>query len=449
MILRKFPENFIWGAATAAYQIEGAWNEDGKGKSIWDSFTHSPYRILNGDTGDVACNHYHLMPSDVDIMQGLGLKSYRFSISWPRVLPSGKGDVNAKGLDFYDRLVDQLLDKNILPNVTLNHWDLPQKLQEKGGWNNRDCTDWFADYAQILFNKLGDRVSFWSTHNEPWVLAFQGYAFGHFAPGIADYSQAYQVAHHLLLSHGKAVKAFRSGNYKGEIGIVLSTTHYQSASEKEEDIAACQRAYEDHIALFLDPLFKGTYPTTLFNWLGSHKPKIEEGDLALIASPIDFLGINYYFTLSVSFDHHGGLLKLKSEPISAPGWGRTEMGWGVNPMGLKAVLLNIKNNYNTPKILITENGCALKDSPDETGFVADWGRVNFLRDHLYAVYDAIASGVNIQGYYVWSLMDNFEWASGFKPRFGLIRVNYETGQRIPKQSATWYQEVISKNGIEQ
>ncbi len=449
MNFRQFPPGFLWGAATAAYQIEGAWNEDGKGKSIWDTFTHQPHRILNGETGDMACDHYHKMPQDVALMKELGLKSYRFSISWPRVIPQGHGAINSAGLDFYDRLVDQLLTAGIVPNVTLNHWDLPQAIQDQGGWPNRDCAKWFAEYAQVVFERFGDRVPFWSTHNEPWVLAFLGYGFGDFAPGIADYSQAYQASHHLLVAHGKAVQAFRQGGYKGEIGIVLSVAHYLSASESESDRAACQRAYENGTAFFTEPLFKGHYPPMLFEWIGTQAPKIEAGDLKLISQPIDFVGLNYYMTLKVAFQQWGGLLKQTATQVSAPGWGTTEMGWGINPPGLTAVLLDFHQKYGNLKIYITENGCALKDSPDATGFVRDWGRINFLRSHFLAVHDAIQAGVNVQGYYVWSLMDNFEWAHGFSPRFGLVRVDYETLQRIPKQSALWYSHAIARNGIEE
>ncbi|MFQ5616022.1 MAG: GH1 family beta-glucosidase [Anaerolineales bacterium] len=447
MTIRQFPEEFLWGAATSAYQIEGAWNEDGKGESIWDRFVHRPYNVVNGDTGDVACDHYHRMPQDVALMKELGLQTYRFSISWPRVLPEGRGTVNETGLDFYDRLVDNLLAAGIIPNATLNHWDFPQALQDAGGWPNRDSVDWFVDYARVVFDRLGDRVALWSPHNEPWVIAFIGYAWGVLAPGICDYSQAYQTVHHLLLSHGRTVQLFRQGGYKGQIGAVLNLGHFEPASESEADRAACQRAYEENVALFLDPLFKGRYPETLFDWIGPHASRVREGDMALINQPIDFLGVNYYSTHTISHSLRGGLLKAEPAPVSAPGWGQTEMGWGINPPGLTAVLLNIKENYGNPKMYVTENGCALKDAPDEDGFVTDWGRVNFLRGHFLAAQDAIRAGANLHGYYVWSLLDNFEWAMGYGPRFGLVRVDYEAGTRIPKQSARWYSEVIARNGV--
>ena len=444
-----FPHGFLWGAATSAYQIEGAWDADGKGESIWDRFSHTPYKVRNGDTGDVACDHYHRMPQDVALMKELGLQSYRFSISWPRVLPagSGQGPVNPKGLDFYDRLVDELLAAGILPHATLYHWDLPQALQDLGGWPNRDCVDWFVEYARIMFDRLGDRVAFWSTHNEPWVIAFLGYATGMLAPGICDYSQAYQAVHHLLLSHGKTVQLFRQGGYQGKIGIVLNLSQFVPASDTEADRAACQRAYEETVSLFLEPIFYGRYPTALFDWIGPHRPHVRAGDMATIRQPVDFVGVNYYMTHAVAHEVGGTLLKTTSKMVSAPGWGRTEMGWGVNPPGLTAVLLDIKEKYGNPPMLVTENGCALQDTPDENGFVNDRGRVNFVREHLLAVHQAIQAGADVRGYYVWSLMDNFEWAEGYRPRFGIVRVDYATGERTPKHSAHWYRQVIAANGV--
>ena len=447
MGLKKFPEGFVWGAATAAYQIEGAWNEDGKGESIWDRFSHTSYRIYNGDTGDVACDHYHRMPEDIGLMEKLGLKSYRFSISWPRVLPQGYGKANEPGLDFYDRLVDALLEAGITPNATLNHWDFPQALQDKGGWNNRDSVNWFTDYARLMFDRLGDRVSMWATHNEPWVVAFIGYAFGQFAPGIADYSQAFQASHHLLLSHGKAVEAYRDGGYPGQIGIVLNLGHSYPATSSEADKAANQRHYDMDNALFLAPLFKGEYPAAFMDWIGTHAPKVEDGDMETISQPIDFLGVNYYMSFAVKDSSDGGLLKNSTEYVSGANWGKTEMGWGIYPPGLKATLLDIKENYSDIDLYVTENGCAVNDIPDERGSVIDDGRVNFLRAHFLAAYEALQAGVNLKGYYAWSLMDNFEWASGLSKRFGLIYVDYETGARTLKKSAGWYKDVIEQNGV--
>ncbi|MBN1681065.1 MAG: beta-glucosidase [Anaerolineae bacterium] len=443
----QFPENFLWGAATAAYQIEGAWNEDGRGESIWDRFSHRPYMVSNGDTGDVACDHYHRMPQDVVLMKQLGLKTYRFSIGWPRVLPQGRGTVNEKGLDFYDRLVDALLAANILPNATLNHWDLPQALQDQGGWPNRDITDWFADYARIVFERLGDRVALWATHNEPHVIAYNGYADGVFPPGIADHSQAFQTVHHLLLAHGKAVQVYRAGGYKGQIGLVHYFGSYVPASDSLEDRAACQRVYEKSSAIFGDPLLLGKYPDMLMEWIGSHAPTIKAGDLAVISQPMDYLGVNYYFTQRISADPHMGLLKAQLEHVAAPHMGYTEMGWGINPAGLTASLLDLKTRYNNPPIYITENGCAIDETPDKDGFVNDWQRVVYLREHIRAAHTAMQAGVDLRGYYVWSLMDNFEWTHGYGPRFGLVHVDYPTSERTPKQSAHWYSKVIDQNGL--
>ncbi len=292
----KFPEDFILGAATSAYQIEGAWDEDGKGENIWDRFVRQPYRVMSGDRGDISADHYHHMPEDVALMKWLGLNSYRFSISWARILPEGRGRVNARGLDFYDRLVDQLLENEITPFVTLYHWDFPQALQDAGGWPNRDSANWFVDYSRVLFDRLGDRVRYWCTFNEPWVIAFLGYALGTMAPGICNYSQAYQTVHHLLLAHGKTVKLFREVGYKGKIAIVLNLEHFIPLSESDADIAACQRVYLENSNLFLDPIFKGEYPDDLFKWIGPHAPVIKEGDLEIIQQPIDLLGVNHYRT---------------------------------------------------------------------------------------------------------------------------------------------------------
>ncbi len=447
MLTRQFPAGFLWGASTAAYQVEGAWNEDGKGESIWDHLAHTPGRIANGDTGDVACDHYHRMPADVTLMKSLGLQGYRFSIAWSRVLPAGTGAVNTKGLDFYDRLVDELGRAGIRANVTLNHWDLPQALQERGGWPNRDSADWFADYARIVFDRLGDRVALWATHNEPVVTSIYGYGSGNFAPGLADQSLGYQAAHHLNLAHGKAVQVFRQGGYAGQIGIVLDLHHYVPASDQEADRLAWQRTLESCQGMFFTPIFQGCYPSYLMDWLGPTAPKIRPEDLALIHQPLDFLGMNYYFTIEVSFSHHGGLLKTAQSMKILPGLGHTQVGWGVYPAGLLAVLLRVKETVGDLPIYITENGCALADSPDAGGYVEDRQRVAYLRLHLIELHKAIQAGVNVRGYFIWSLMDNFEWASGYTPRFGIVRVDYATQQRIPKLSAQWYSQVIQDNFV--
>ena len=443
----KFPDNFLWGSSTSAYQIEGAHNEDGKGTSIWDTFTRWDAHVLNGDNGDVACDHYHRYKDDVALFKSLHLSCYSFTIAWTRILPTGSGSVNQKGLDFYSRLVDELLGAGIMPKATLFHWDLPQALQDVGGWTNRETADRFADYARIVFDRLGDRVKFWGTHNEPWVAAFLGYGIGIHAPGICDYSQAYQAAHHLLLAHGRAVQVFRQGGYEGTIGLILNLNGLIPASDDERDIAATQREHDETHALFLDPVFKGEYPREFFEYIGPHQPRIHSGDLEVIHQPIDFLGLNHYNSDVVSFDLFGGLNKASSVPYSAPGWGRTEMNWGIHPMGIKSEVMYIKERYGNPVIYITENGCATPDVPDENGFVQDWDRIRFIQAHLQALHQAIREGANVKGYFVWSIFDNFEWERGYSRRFGLVRVNYETLERIPKQSAHWYRNVIDNNGF--
>jgi beta-glucosidase len=442
-----FPENFLWGAAASAYQIEGAYNEDGKGESIWDRFTRWEAHVLNGHNGDVACDHYHRYKEDVAILKELNIPCYGFTVAWTRIQPQGRGEANAKGLDFYDRLVDELLKAGIQPKATLFHWDLPQALQDLGGWPHRDIPDYFADYARILYDRLADRVKLWATHNEPWVSAFLGYGYGLHAPGICDYSQAYQAAHHVLLSHGRAVQVFRQGGYEGKIGLILNLNGLVPASDDERDVAATQRVHDETHALFLDPVFKGTYPQALFDYIGVHQPKVHANDLDVIHQPIDFFGLNHYNTDVVSFDVFGGLNKARLEPYSAPGWGRTDMDWGIHPMGLKSEVMYMKEKYGNPVLYITENGCALPDAPDENDFVRDFDRIRFLEAHIQALHEAIQEGANAQGYFVWSILDNFEWERGYTQRFGLVRVNFETLQRTPKQSAHWYRDVIRRNGF--
>ena len=442
-----FPKDFLWGVAASSYQIEGAYNEDGKGESIWDRFTRWPAHVLNGDTGNVACDHYHRMPEDVALMKELGIPLYSFTISWSRVIPDGNGIVNAKGLDFYDRLVDELLASNIQPLATLYHWEFPQALEDLGGWPNRDVTDWFADYAHVIFDKLADRVNIFSTFCEPWVSAFLGYGTGLHAPGVCDYSKAYQTVHHLLLAHGKAVQVFREGSYSGQIGMALNLNGLIPASDSDEDQAATQRVHDETHALFLDPVFNGTYPEALFEYIGPHQPKVQTRDAQIISQPIDFLGLNYYNTDCVAFDLFSGLNKACLTPYSAPGWGRTEMNWGIDPDGIRCEVLHLKENYGNPKLYLMENGCAMPDVPDENGFVADWDRINFLRAHLRSLHAAIDEGANVHGYFAWSILDNFEWERGYSKRFGLVRVDYETLERTPKQSAYWYRDLIANNAV--
>jgi beta-glucosidase len=448
MLTRKFPEGFLWGASTSAYQIEGAWDEDGKGESVWDRYAHRGGRIARGETGDIACDHYHRMPQDLALMKELGLRAYRFSLAWTRILPEGRGRVNEKGLDFYDRLVDALAGAGIAANATLDHWDLPQALQDLGGWENRDSAEWFADYARAAFDRLGDRVALWATHNEPAVVA-AGYSGGDFAPGLSSAAAGYRAIHNLNRAHGAAVDAFRAGpadRRVGKIGIVLDLHHYIPASASEEDLLACQRAVEQAQDVFLLPIFRASYPRALIDWIGPLAPEIRPGDLELCSRKVDFLGMNYYFTFAARYDSRGGLLKLSQTSVSEPGAGRTDLDWGINPAGLAASLARVAAIARVP-IYITENGAAMLDEPDAEGRVEDRGRLDYLRRHLVELHKAIESGIDVRGYFAWSLMDNFEWAHGYRPRFGLVRVDYPSQRRTPKLSARWYSEVIRDNAV--
>jgi beta-glucosidase len=448
MTYYEFPPDFIWGAATAAFQIEGAWNEDGKGESIWDRFNHQPYRILNGDTADIACDHYHHMPDDVALMAELGITSYRFSISWPRILPQGTGKVETRGLDFYDRLVDQLLAAGIIPMATLNHWDFPQALQERGGWPCRDSADWFTEYARVVFEKLADRIPYWATHNEPFVVAISGYAGGDFAPGIASFHQALSAAHHQLLAHGRTVELYRQLGYDGQIGIVLNLATFMPKTDHPQDIAAAKRMEMLINGLFLDPIYKGQYPPEFVEWMGEMWPDIPVGDMEVISRPIDFLGVNFYYSEIVSHAPYG-LLKFTSEHYTDPGWALTEKGWGVCPSQLIALLNHLKQVYGNPPTFITENGMCLSDPPGWTGVPDDQARINYFRAHFQAAHQALAEGANLRGYYVWSLLDNFEWADGYSQRFGLIHIDFDDPhrKRTPRASYAWYRDVIQQNAV--
>jgi len=441
-----FPDGFVWGVASSAYQIEGAWDQDGRGMSVWDAFVRRPFHIVDGSTGDVACDHYRRMPDDVALMGSLGIGAYRFSIAWPRILPSGRGPVNEPGLDFYDRLVDHLLAAGIAPVATLNHWDLPLALEASGGWRDRETVGAFVDYAGIMFDRLGDRVTTWLTHNEPWCQAFLGHATGHHAPGGCDWSDGYQVAHHLLLAHGRAVQRFRATGAGGRIGIALNPQWYVPASDSEADVAACDRVRSNSVDLFLDPIVHGRYPAALMDWIGRHAPDIRPGDLEDIRQPLDLLGVNYYNAESISFDVDGSLLKARAEPRSDPGWGRTTMGWGIAPSGLTAVLSGLHEQYPGLPMMITENGCALTEQPDPAGAYDDRARIDYLRAHILAIGTALDRGVDVRGYLVWTLLDNFEWAFGYTKTFGLVAVESGTLRRIPKASATWYSTVARANG---
>jgi beta-glucosidase len=443
---RTFPKNFAWGAATASYQIEGAWDADGKGESIWDRFSHTPGMVLNGDTGDVACDHYHRWREDVSLMKELGLHAYRFSISWPRILPEGRGRVNQAGIDFYSQLVDELLEAGIEPYVTLYHWDLPQALQDDGGWPARAIVDAFSEYADITSRTLGDRVKNWITLNEPWVSAFNGYQDGHHAPGRKDQGEALAAAHHLLVSHGMSVPIIRENCPGANVGITLNLTHAEPASPSLADRQAATWLDGYINRWFLDALTGRNYPQDMLISFDLDAHLIQPGDLGAIAVPIDFLGVNYYTRSIVRSDQ---IEEKDNEPRTVfPGEEITEMDWEVYPQGLFSILERLHLDYTFPAIYITENGAAFADKIAPRGRVEDPNRLSYIRRHLESIHQAIEMGVPVKGYFVWSLFDNFEWAFGYSKRFGIIYVDFQTQQRILKSSALWYREVMEKNVLD-
>ena len=449
----QLPASFVWGASTAAYQIEGAAHEDGKGDSVWDTFTRRPDAVRDGHTGDTACDHYHRYPEDVALMKGLGLDAYRFSVSWPRVLPTGSGAVNKAGLDFYDRLVDELLAAGIAPTPTLFHWDLPQALEQRNGWLNRDTAHRFAEYAAVVAERLADRVKRWITLNEPFVHMVYGYAFGIHAPGRALMLDALPVAHHQLLGHGLAVAELRRHGAE-EVLIANNCTPVRTAGGTEADRSAAE-AYDNlHNRLFTDPLLLGRYPDlsayglTDPSWGGL----VRDGDLEAIAAPLDGLGLNYYNPTWIKApEAPGGELPFDLvEPVEpgapAEPYRRTAFGWPVVPDGLTELLVGTAERYGDalPPLWVTENGCS---QPDELldGAVDDRARIDFLRDHIDAVAEAVARGVDVRGYFTWSLLDNFEWAEGYHQRFGLVHVDFGTLVRTPKASYAWYRDRIAEH----
>jgi beta-glucosidase len=451
----KFPKNFLWGAATSSYQIEGGWDADGKGPSIWDTFTRVPGTIEDGSSGDIACDHYYRWQEDIDVMRYLGLRAYRFSVSWPRVLPQGRGKPNQAGLDFYGRLVDGLLEAGITPFLTLYHWDLPQALQDEGGWTSRTTAEAFAEYADLMSSRLGDRVKHWSTHNEPPVIAWLGHQMGIFAPGVKDTDAALHAAHHILLSHGLAVPVIRANIADAEVGIVVDVHHHEPASESEHDRTAAKLNFNRYSGWFLEPLYGRPYPQDVLDFYtreGMISPAAMEvvlpGDMETIAVPTDFLGLNYY---SRTIARSTEVPEEENAPqivVPAPSEERTEMDWEVVPDGLYQVLKMLQREYAPAKIYITENGASYSDGPAADGAVHDRRRTEYLRMHFAAANRALGEGVPLAGYFVWSLMDNFEWSRGYKQRFGIVWVDYETQQRIPKDSALWYRQVIENNGLE-
>lgn len=444
----QFPKNFVWGCATASYQVEGAAHEDGRGLSIWDVYSHVKGNIVNGDTGDIACDHYHLFRNDIRLMKELGIGSYRFSIAWSRIYPDASGTVNKKGLQFYQDLVDELLANGIEPVITLYHWDLPQWIQEEGGWAGPTVVDHFVTYARTVFEALGDRVKKWITHNEPWVVAFIGHYIGRHAPGHNDLSEAVRVSHNLILSHAMAVLLFREmfGN-DGEIGITLNLYPVDAAADSPEDLDAARFVDGYHNRWFLDPVFKGKYPEDIYGFFNKETGfEVSAKDMEIIGrSKIDFLGINYYFRRVVRKKETDG--PFKYEEVKPDGK-YTDMGWEVYPQGLYQLLMQIKNDYGDPRILITENGMAYGENMEKEARIKDQERIDFLKDHFIEAAHAISDGVRLEGYYVWSLMDNFEWGFGYSKRFGIIDVDFRTLERTWKDSARWYRKVIAQNGVD-
>jgi beta-glucosidase len=439
-----FPEGFLWGAATSAYQIEGSPLADGAGPSIWQRFAHTPGMMANGDTGDIACDHYRRYKDDVQLMKALGLQSYRFSINWARVLPEGTGRINRAGLDFYARLVDELLENGISPNATLFHWDLPAALDDRGGWLNRDSAHWFAEYAEVMFKALDDRVPRWSTLNEPWVVTDGGYLHGVLAPGHRNKYEAPIAAHNLMRASGAGIQAYRAHG-RHAIGVVFNIEPKYPASERAEDIAAAGRAHAYMNQQFADPALLGSYPPELSECFGDAWPDFPAADFTLTRQPVDFVGINYY-TRSVVRDDPAQY-PLRATPVRQPNRTHTETGWEVYAQGLTDTLTAFKARYGDIPLYITENGSAFYDPPVADGdVVEDPLRTHYLRSHLQALHRAIDAGVNLKGYYAWSLMDNLEWSLGFAKRFGLYHVDFASQKRTPKATAKFYARVIASNG---
>jgi beta-glucosidase len=438
------PAGFVWGTATASFQIEGAANEDGRGESVWDRFCATPGKVRNGDTGAVACDFYHRYSDDIALMRELGIDAFRFSIAWPRVVPDGVGTVNKAGLDFYDRLVDELLGNGITPFVTLFHWDTPQAVEDAGGWPVRSTVDAYCAYVEAVAGRLSDRVGHWITHNEPWVVSWVGHGWGHHAPGRTSDADALATAHHLLLSHGRAVEILRAASPRAQVGITLNLDHSYAASDDEDDVAAALWVDGFHNRWFLDPIFRGAYPEDMLDAWSAIAPPIEDGDLREIAAPIDFLGVNNYTSPLVAADTDGG----RSRIVRRADVDRTDMGWEVVPEGLRDLLLRLHRDYRPPAIYVTENGAAFADVRGHDGAVDDLERQAFLEAYISAAAEAAAAGVPLRGYFAWSLLDNFEWAWGYWKRFGLVYIDYATLARIPKGSFYWYRDLIAAKRAE-
>jgi beta-glucosidase len=435
---QNFPAEFVWAVATASYQVEGAASEDGRGESIWDRFSATPGKVRNGDTGAVACDFYHRSDGDIALMQELGVDAFRFSIAWPRILPEGRGKANGAGLDFYDRLVDKLLGAGVDPYVTLYHWDLPQALEDAGGWPSRSIVEAWEQYVEAVVGRLGDRVKSWITHNEPWVAAWLGYGRGIHAPGRTSTADALAAAHHLLLTHGRAVEIVRREAPDAAVGITLNLGAVDAASDSEADVDAARHVDGELNRWFLQPVFEGSYPEDMLEDYASTPPPVQDGDLATISVPVDFLGVNNYsrHVVAAGADGHP---RFVYQTESA----HTDMGWEVAPDALRRLLVRLGDDYAPPAIYITENGAAFSDHRSHDGEVRDPDRCDFLTQYTTAVRQALESGVPIRGYFVWSLLDNFEWAQGYAKRFGIVFVDYPTLERTPKSSFHWYRDFIA------
>ncbi|MGD9635044.1 MAG: GH1 family beta-glucosidase [Pirellulales bacterium] len=439
----SFPTDFLWGAATSAYQIEGSPLADGAGESIWHRFSHRAGKIEGGDNGDVACDHYRRMTDDVRLMRELGLQSYRFSIAWGRVLPEGTGRINQAGVDFYSRLVDTLLEYDIIPSATLYHWDLPAVLDDRGGWAYADAPQWFTEYAELMFRALGDRVPMWTTLNEPWVAMDNGYVTGGHAPGRRDWREAALVSHNLLRSHAAAVALYRS-HWKHKIGLVVNLVPVEPATDSAADRAAAVRMDAYLNRHFLDPALLGTFPDEMPELFGDAWPTIDREAAAALRQPVDFIGVNYYLRIYVRDDPAAG--PSRATVVSPPDRPRTALGWEIYANGLADTLQWVSDRYDNVPQYVTENGAAFDDFPAPDGTINDAARVQYLKEHLQAALQALQAGVRLRGYFVWSLLDNFEWHFGYSKRFGIVRVDYPTQRRTPKASARFYADVIRSRG---
>lgn len=451
MAMHLFPEDFLWGVATSSHQIEGAFGEGGRGESIWDRFEATPGKIEDGSDASIACDHYHRWREDLEAMKWLGIGAYRFSIAWPRILPEGRGNPGGEGLGFYDALVDGLLEAGIRPLVTLYHWDLPQALQDRGGWSSRDTAHAFVEYVSAVARKLGDRVRLWATHNEPWCIATLGYEEGHHAPGHRNPKEGLRAAHHVLLSHGLATEVLRRETSQAEVGIVLNLSPAVPATDSSGDREAARWFDGFFNRWYLDPLFRGRYPEDAVSDRvrrghldGVDPPFVRPGDLETISAPLDFLGVNYYSRTVLKQGESGEPAAVRVVPEEE----LTDMGWEVYPEGLYDLLLRLKREYGPARIYITENGAAYGDGPDAAGRIEDRRRVDYLRGHLLEARRALTGGVPLAGYFVWSLLDNFEWAHGYTKRFGLYWVDFATQQRMAKKSAFWYKDVVGHNAVD-